>query len=147
MRFSLAMRLRCVRRHAAALAAAGVCAIAGGEAWGARGVPPHFTPYVAVDSETVGPGKVAGVIRNVGTGPLHNVVLEVRHDWRWTPAVGETPGRLAETRRVVISDLVLPGAVKGFASVHVPHRRVPSGAAYSGTVQVLELTTIGIAGE
>lgn len=120
-------------------------------AWAVRGAGaaerPDFSPYVAIDSETVAPGKIAGVIRNVGSGPLRNVVLQVRHGWRWSAVDGAEPGRLSETRRVVISDLVLPGAVKGFASIHAPGSSVPPRARYSCEISVIEITTVGLAAD
>ncbi|MCP5199796.1 MAG: hypothetical protein H6977_07275 [Gammaproteobacteria bacterium] len=108
-------------------------------------VTPDFSAYVEVASEAVAPGKVAGTIRNISSGPLRNVVLRVRHAWRWPGLDGARGGSEVETRRVVLGELVLPGEFAGFASVHEPGARVPARASYSYEVTVLELTTVGLA--
>ncbi|MEQ8493696.1 MAG: hypothetical protein RLW61_23960 [Gammaproteobacteria bacterium] len=103
-----------------------------------RGLP-DFSPYVAIDADHVEPGKVAGVIRNVGGVPVRNVVLRVRHSWRWSG------GNFTRDRRVEVPDLVLPGQIKGFASVLLPGGEVPLSARYSSDVIVTELTTLQMA--
>jgi hypothetical protein len=108
-------------------------------------ITPDFSPYVTVASEALAPGKVAGTVRNISGGPLRNVVLRVRHEWRWPGVDGARGGSVVETRRVVVGELILPGEFAGFASIHEPGARVPAHARYSHEVTVLELTTVGLA--
>jgi len=105
---------------------------------GQRGLP-DFSPYVAVDAETIESGKTAGVVRNVGGVPVRNIVLRVRHSWRWSG------GDFSRDRRVEVPDLVLPGELKGFASIMTPGAAVPAGARYAVDVLVTELTTLQMA--
>ncbi|MEQ8662393.1 MAG: hypothetical protein RLW62_16375 [Gammaproteobacteria bacterium] len=103
-----------------------------------RGLP-DFSPYVTVDADAIEPGKVAGVVRNVGGAPVRNIVLRVRHSWRWSG------GNFTRDRRVEVPDLVLPGELKGFASVLLPDPGVPAAARYTSDVIVTELTTLQMA--
>lgn len=105
---------------------------------GQRGLP-DFSAYVAVDAETIESGKAAGVVRNVGGVPVRNIVLRVRHSWRWSG------GDFSRDRRVEVPDLVLPGELKGFASIMTPGAAVPAGARYAVDVLVTELTTLQMA--
>ncbi len=127
-------RFRALVRSMLALCALFLAATAAGQ----RGLP-DFSPYVRVEAETIESGKAAGVVRNVGGVPVRNIVLRVRHSWRWSG------GDFSRDRRVEVPDLVLPGELKGFASIMTPGAAVPAGARYAVDVLVTELTTLQMA--
>ena len=113
----------------------------------ASAAAPDFSRYVEVSTEEVGPGRTAGVVRNISGGPVRNIVLRVRHRWQWPAIDGAKAGNVVETRTVEVADVILPGELKGFASVHDIAGRVPGHARYQADITVLELTTMGLAPE
>ncbi len=102
---------------------------------------PQFDRYIAIEPETVAPGKVAGLIRNIGTTTVRNVVLRVRHRWSWAG------GSYRHTDETIVSQLVLPGDPAGFAAVHIPPAHVPPDARYDNDIAVIELSQIRLAPE
>jgi hypothetical protein len=107
-----------------------------------RAASPDFSAVVALEPEIAGPGKVTGLIRNVGSWTVRNVVLQVRHQWTWAG------GRAyRHTDQPVVSRLVHSGEAAGFAAVHIPPVEIPTAARYSMDVKVLELTEIRMAAE
>lgn len=100
---------------------------------------PDFSKHVSVEAETVAPGKVRGLVRNIGAWSVRNIVLRVRHHWRWDG------GQYRHTDRSVVSEIVFSGDPAGFAAVHIPPVNIPSHARYSNKIDVIELTEIRIA--
>ena len=123
-----------------ALALAGVLAAAGSSAQ-SSGRDPDFDAYVSIDPDSPGSGRVSGLVRNISDGPMRNIVLRVRHRWRWS---GQ---RYEHTERTTISRVLVAGEPAGFAAVHFPPSHVPASASYDYDVAVVELSRIRLAPE
>lgn len=102
---------------------------------------PDFKAYVTVEPGSPGSGRVSGLVRNVSDGPIRNIVLRVRHRWRWS-------GQLYEhAERTTVSRVLVSGEPAGFAAVHFPPSHVPESASYDYDVAVIELSRIRLAPE
>lgn len=100
---------------------------------------PDFSAVVNLQPEQNAAGKVSGLIHNIGSWTIRNVVLRVRHHWRWGSGRGYD-----HEDDAVVTRLVYPGEAAGFAAVHLPPEHVPSNATYSFEITILELTEIRI---
>lgn len=107
----------------------------------AAAAAPDFSRIVVVEPEVSEAGQVSGLVRNIGERTIRNVVLRVRHRWRWDG------GNYRHNDNATVARLVLPGDAAGFAAVHIPPAHVPDTARYSMDVTVLELTEIFLAPE
>lgn len=103
---------------------------------------PDFSKVVTLEPLSNDAGKVSGLVRNIGSWTVRNVVVKVRHRWRWPNS-----GYYQHEDRAIVSRLVYPGEAAGFAAVHIPPESVPRHAKYSVDMTVLELTQIRIASD